>query len=157
MSRSVSTAFKQAIFGQETDEVFIILLDVEHDDLVETIRVSSDGVDTVHNGNTYAAYPFQLTLPSDPEEGFCSAKLTIDNVHRDIIAAVRQISSAPTITMTIVLASDPNTVEAQFSNFRLLNVQYDVLTITGDLSLTPLTAEPYPCGSFLPSNFPGLF
>lgn len=157
MSRTVSSIFKSAVFGQQTDEAFILLIEIDHADLSEPIRVSSDGVDTVSNGNTFVAYPFEISLPSNPETGVSQARLTIDNVSQTIITSIRNISDPPTATLQIVLASDPDTVEVEFSGFELRNVQYDVFTITGDLSIESFMSEPYPGGSFLPSTFPGLF
>jgi len=157
MSRTVSSTFKSAVFGQQTDEAFILLIEIDHADLSEPIRVSSDGVDTVSNGNTFVAYPFEISLPSNPETGVSQARLTIDNVSQTIITSIRNISDPPTATLQIVLASDPDTVEVEFSGFELRNVQYDVFTITGDLSIESFMSEPYPGGSFLPSTFPGLF
>ena len=157
MSRNVSNSFKSAAFGQETDEVFLVLLEIDHTDLDEPIRVTSDGVQTVSNGNTFVAYPFELSLPSNPETGISQAQLTIDNISQDIIVSIRNITTPPTVVIQVVLASAPNDVEAEFSGFELKNVSYDALTITGTLTIESFMNEPYPGGSFLPSTFPGLF
>jgi len=154
--RNTSLTFRQAANARETGEAFLVLIEIT-DGANPPIRLSSDAVDTVSNGDLYSAYPFDLTLPDDPEEGITKARITIDNVHRDIIAWIRGLSSAPSVTILIVLGSDPDTVEAEYSNFELTNVQYDALTITGDLGITSFMGEPYPGDSFLPSKFPGLF
>lgn len=153
--RDTSLTFRQAVHARETGEVFIVLLEIT--DGVDTTRLSSDAVDTVSNGETYQAYPFDITLPDDPEEGVTKARITIDNVHRDIIAWIRGLASSPTVNIRIVAASDPDTVEAEYSNFELTNVHYDALTITGDLGIESFMGEPYPGDTFLPSRFPGLF
>ena len=155
--RGVSNVFKSAVFGQETDEAFLVLLKIDHADLSEPIRVSSDGINTVSNGETFVAYPFELSLPSNPETGISQAQLTIDNVSQDIITSIRNIIAPPSITIQVVLASDPDTIEVEFSGFELQNVQYDALVISGTLTIESFMSEPYPGGSFLPSTFPGLF
>ena len=157
MSRNVSNSFKSAAFGQQTDEVFLVLLEIDHADLSEPIRVTSDGVQTVSNGDTFVAYPFELSLPNNPETGISQAQLTIDNVSQDIITSIRNITTPPSVVIQVVLASDPDTTEAEFSGFELKNVSYDALTITGTLTIESFMNEPYPGGSFLPSTFPGLF
>ena len=157
MSRSVSSIFRSAVFSQETDEVFLLLLTIDHDDLAEPIRVSSDAVDTVSRGNTFVAYAFDLTLADDTDDGPQQMRISIDNVDRMIVEAVREISSPPDVTVEVVLHSDPDTVEVSFDGFTLTDVSYDVFTVSGTISTQSYLNEPYPGGSVLPSNFPGAF
>ena len=56
-----------------------------------------------------------------------------------------------------VLASDPDTVEIDFPAMVMGSVSYDRGTVQFDLTVDALFNEPYPGGSFLPSNFPGLY
>lgn len=157
MSRSVSTTAKAALFAPETGEAFLILLTLSHPDLAVPIRVSSDAVNTISRGDLFIAYPFDLTLPDDEEQRPPRARLVIDNVDRQIVATIRTLQSAPTLLIEIIRASDPNTVEAKFSDFKLFDITYDSQVITADLTLEDFTAEPYPAATFSPSLFPGLF
>jgi hypothetical protein len=157
MTRAVSSRFRSALFAQETAEVFLVLLEIHHEELVDPIRLSSDSVNTTSNGQLYIAYPFEIGLPDDPAEGIPRAKLRVDNVHRSIVEAVRRISTPPKVHMLVVLADNPDVVEVSFPHFLLTNVQYDAETVSGDLTLESLEAEPYPGDSFLPSTFPGIF
>ena len=157
MTRSVSTTFKQAVAAQETGEAFLVLLTISHADLAAPIRVSSDAVNTTSRGETYVAFPFDLSLPDDNQSSAPRARLTIDNVDRQIVEAIRQIQSPPTVQLVVVLSSDPDTVEAEFPAFKLRSVEVDILTVRGDLTIELFEDEPYPAGSFVPSAFPGLF
>jgi len=113
--------------------------------------------DYVKARETYVAYPFDIHLPDDPERGVSVGKLVIDNIAREIVQAVRSITTAPTLNVKVVLGSDPDTVEAEFTGFELVNVDYDVMTVAGDIGLQSFANEPFPGDSFLPSKFPGLF
>lgn len=157
MSRNITTTTRQAIYGAETGEAFVILLTLSHENLAAPIRISSDGVDTESRGEVFVAYPFDLTLPDDEESRSSRARLVIDNVDRQIIAALRGLSSAPVLTMEIVRGAAPDVVEAVFSDFRLINVTYDSQVIEADMGIEDFTAEPYPAASFSPSLFPGMF
>jgi hypothetical protein len=157
MPRSVTLTARQALYAQETGEAFLVLLTMDHADLGAPIRVSSDAVDTVSRGNTFLAFPFQLSLPDDTDDRPPRARLTIDNVDRTIVQTLRQISSAPTVLIEVVRGADPNTVEAAFPDFELSNASYDVLTVQGDLTLESFLREPYPAARFTPAGFPGLF
>jgi len=155
--RNVSSAFKSAVYGQQTDEVFIVLITLDHDELSSPLRVTSDGVATTSGGNTYYPYPFEISVPSDTEKTLTQGTLTIDNVARDIVEAIRSVPSSPTITIKIVLASDPNAVEVQFPDYEFKNISYDAYTVTGDLSVETFLQEPFPGEAFTPGYFPGLF
>ncbi len=157
MSRNVSATLKQAIFAQETDEAFIVLLTISHSDLSVPIRVSSDSTNTVSRGDTYIAYPFDLSLPADSDERPPRARVAIDNVDRVLVTAIRSITGAPTVLMEIVRASDLETVEVSFPDFQLKDVRYNALVVEGDLVIEAFEEEPYPADIFSPANFPGVF
>lgn len=156
MSWSTSEAFRRALHADGTGDAFLVLLTLEHDDLPAPIRVTSDEVDTQSRGESYVAFPFELTLPDDGERP-PRARLVIDNVSREIVAAVRSIVGPPLVTMEIVRGSAPDDVEASFPFFRLINVGYDSLTVEGELVAEDLSREPFPEARFVPSRFPGLF
>lgn len=157
MSRALSNIARQALHAEGTEEAFLVLLTLSHADLAEPLRVTSDAVDTLSRGETFIAYPFELSLPDDDDSRVPRAKLAIDNVDRSIVLAVRSLSTAPVVLVEIVRASDPDTVEARFADFRLANVLYDAHLVQGDLSIEDFTTEPFPAHVFSPSLFPGLF
>lgn len=157
MSRNVSAELKQAVYAQETTQEFIVLITLSHPDLAVPIRVNSSGQDMISNGETFIAYPFEVILPDDVDDRPPRAKLRIDNISREIILAIRTINSAPFVTIQIVMASAPDTIEAEFLDFRLANITYDQLMVEGDLTLEEFIGEPYPARVFSPADFPGLF
>jgi hypothetical protein len=157
MSRNVSAELKQAVYAQETAEEFIVLIALSHPDLATPIRVNSSGADVISNGETFVAYPFEVVLPDDVDDRPPRAKLRIDNISREIVLAVRTITSAPFVTIQIIMASSPDVLEAEFLDFRLANITYDQLTVEGDLTLEEFIGEPYPARVFSPADFPGLF
>ncbi len=158
MSRTLSSTMLQTLYKQNTGEVVLILITIDHDDLVSPIRVTSDAIDTVSNSNTFVAFPFEIVLPDEPE-GTKSPRATIrvSNVDRTIADTLRSISSAPTMTLQVVLGSDPDTVEVEWPGFKLRNVQITDLSIQGELDLDDFILEPYPADIYTPSTFPGLF
>ncbi len=156
--RTVSLAFMQAMFSQQTGEAPVLLVEIDHTSLDDPIRVTDYDVDITSNGDVYVAFPFMIVLPTDIEGGAPRAKITIDNVDRSIVQAMREASGLPpTCTISLVLASDPDTIEATFPGFVMRNVSYNALTIEAELTLDVLTFEPFPAGRFRPGAFPGLF
>ena len=160
MSRNTSTTFREAVFAQQTGEAFIILITIDDDDLDEPIRVCSNSEAVVlarNGGETYVAYPFGFALPDDTDEKISSGTIVIDNVSANIGKGIRALTTPPTVTVEVVLASDVDTIEASFDNFELIDVQYDALTIQGNISIQNFMNEPYPGGIMGPANFPGIF
>lgn len=157
MARTLSATARQALYAQETGEVFLLLLTIDHATLESPIRVANNFEDIVSNGNTYVAFPFQITLPDDLDDHPPAMRLSIDNVDRAIVEAVRSIASPPTITLDVILVAAPDTVEASFTGFTLRNCDYDALVVEGDLALEDVLNEPFPAGSFTPDLFPSAF
>ena len=160
MPRPLSSALKISMTAQQTGEVLLAICQISHASIVGgPLRVVNDLQDFVSNGQTYSAFPFQVTLPADGEEGRPSVRLVLDNVDRSMIAAIRGIppSSPPTVQVDLVLASQPDVIEISFPNLTLRNVDYDQFVIEGDLALDEDDREPIPYQSFTPQLFPGLF
>jgi hypothetical protein len=157
VSRSVSTTMEGAITAPETSEIFLTLLDIEHGELPSgTIRVVNNNEDVTANTNTYIATAFQFTPPSQNDEDIQPAKITIDNVDRVIVEAIRTITSPATVTARIVLASDPDTTEVGPFEMVLQNVTYNASTVSGELIYLQYLQENAGTISLDNVNFPGL-
>ncbi len=165
---TISDTFREAAYASETDEVIVYLVKLYSEELSEPIFICSDptqklpelGDDVygiVSNGDTYVFMPFDIWLPRDDKTGSVSAKLSIQNTDRRIVEKARSVTKPITVRIQCVLASDPDYVDAEFDNFRLSNVKYDVMTVDGDLTLDYWGLEPFPSYKFTPSDWPGLF
>jgi hypothetical protein len=161
--------FLEDMHAAETSTVLILLLTLTHPDWAEPVRLSTDPTGrlsatttdvlygTISNGISYFFLPLKITLPSQTEEGPLKMRVVLDNVSRDLIAQLRSLSSPPSVDVELVATAQPNVVLASWPQFLLVNVQYDALTISGDLVLEMLVHEPFPAGTFTPSEFAGLF
>lgn len=157
MSRSLSTAARAALYGPQTAEVFLHLLEIDHADLVTPIRLVDNTEDIVSNGDTYTAFPFSVSLPPDQEGELPRVQLVVDNVTQLLIAEVRSIATAFTVSLSVVMASDPDTVEAGPWAFEAKSVEYDVQRLTFTLAYESLLQEPFPYPIYSPVDYPGLF
>lgn len=166
MSRSVSTAARSAMYAQETAEVFVLLLEVSTTG--EPIRVALDsenldtkltvdGTDTYSTAVTFAGGYFGIELPEEAGENISTVRVSIDNVDRVIVAAIRSANTPPECRMWVVLRSSPDVVEAGPYYLTLESAQYDAMTVTGELTFEDLTNRRYPAHEFTPINTPGLF
>ena len=157
MSRTLSQAARRAVNAQETDAVFLLLLTLDHEDLAEPIRVVNNTQDVASRGDTYIAYPFEITLPDEDPESVTRVTLRIDNVDREIVKNLRATTSPLSVGLEVVIAASPDTLEAGPFKMTLVSAEYDALTVTGELAFEDVLNEPFPGHSYVPSEYPGLF
>ncbi|KFC73191.1 hypothetical protein FG93_01935 [Bosea sp. LC85] len=167
MSRTLSLTMRGAMNAQETGEVPIFLMTITHELLEEPIRLSSDptsriSVDplkygTASRGETYLFVPMGYVLPDEKDGAAPQSRITLDNVDRSMVDIVRSAQTPARVTMELVLASALDEVEIAFPAFDLVSAPYDASIITLHLAINALVTEPFPAGSFNPSQFPGLF
>ncbi len=154
---SLTLRFKKAVRRQETDEVFLMLVTIDHAELETPFRFSSDGVDTTSRGETYIAYPFQGTLPEETPDLPAEMRISIDNVDRRIVEGLRLIVGVPEVTIEIVLASTPDTVEVGPRKFQLFEATYDAAIVSGRLVEDLGLDEAWPYPVITPRTLPGIF
>lgn len=155
MPRTLSSAAVAAINAQESSEVWLVLLTMSNAGMT-TIRVVNNNEDVVSRGNTYQAFPFELELPGEDPDSPSSARLRIDNVDKRIVEAIRSITTPPQITLEVILASQPDTVEISYSDLSLRSVDFDADSVRGELTFESIYSEPVTL-TITPNRFPGLF
>ena len=64
---SVTEAGVKDLTALECGTAWLVLLTLDHPDLDQPIRVTSDGVATISNGLLYDPFPFEIILPDDVE------------------------------------------------------------------------------------------
>lgn len=170
MSRLTSMSPKalRAVFAPESDDTLVVLLTFSGSNIVTPIRLadnynqrlSETDEDIIYGlksrGNDFMFLPFEFNLPTE-DDSSPRATLSIHDVNKQILPLIRSLTTAPSVNIELVLASDPNVVEVDFGDFLLSNIRYNQETITGDLVLESFENEPFPSGTFTPSYFPGLF
>jgi hypothetical protein len=154
--RTLSLNALLAMHAQETGEVFLVLLTLSHPSLPAAVRATSDAVATTSRGYAFAQFPFLISFPQDNAEELPRAELTIDNVDGSIIQALRSLPSAPNLLIEIVLASNPDLVEASWS-MTLREARYDDLSITGTFGAEQFLNAPLPGDLVTPATVPGVF
>ena len=169
MTQITSLDFLAAANASESGIFPILLFTITHADLAEPILFSTDPTSrlietdtdviygTTSNGNDYLFFPLSVKLPGEPDQGSSSMQIEIDNVARELTAFIRSISSPPSINVDIVLSSDVDTVLAAWPEYLLVNANISAETVSGELVLETLVMEPFPAGTFNPSEFPGMF
>jgi hypothetical protein len=167
MCPSISDAMKEAIFAGSTGESWCALVTITHDDLPAPIRITDGPVDdfgdglwgVTSNGDDFYFIPFELTLPTEDEERLPTVRLSIDNITREILSAIRDtsVTSAPDVVIQTVMASAPDDVQQELGGLKIRNVRANAKTVDLDLSFERLDLEEFPYGTYNEAEFPGLF
>ena len=155
--RNLSINALSALHAESTGEALLFLLTISHDAIEVPIRVVNNTENITSQGREFIAYPFEIALPQESPDQMPSVQFRIDNVDKSIVTAIRAINSAATLSLELVLASNPDVIEAGQFNYSLLDVSYDVLSVTATLAYENILSEPFPSGGFIPSDFAGLF
>lgn len=101
-------------------------------------------------------------MPDDDPNAVTRVQLAIDNVGIDddgkrVSDYLREITGIPTASFSIIMASEPDDVQAGPFELSLHHADYDGTTVTGELVFQDLLNEPFPGISFTPATTPGLF
>lgn len=168
--RNVSASFREAVAAQETQESFFALVTISHDSFEDDIRIASIPYEqlpiagvrgVVSRGQEYVFLPFDLVLPAEDDTGIARARIEISNVDREIVRQARTArmngSDSLTITIEILITANVDNPEITLPEFRLENVKYNALTLSGDVSIESYELEPFPSGRLTPGDYPGLF
>jgi len=156
--RQVSTRALQAMLAQQTAEVFIPCLKVEHPSFASPIRVAYNTETVTRTDGSYLPFAFQVNLPDQREDQVPQVTVTFDNTDLSINSAIRDLTGMPSVTLDVVLASQPNTIEAGPFAFSLSDVTATTETITGTLAYEEdVFSQACPGQQYLPTNSPGLF
>jgi hypothetical protein len=156
MPRNLSAPALASQNAEATGQAWLTLITLSHATLSEPIRVVDNNEHITSNGDLYAAWNFEITLPGEDPDNPANARLTIGNVDPEILRALRTINSPPQVTIQVVLSDTPDIVEAEFTGLVLRNANYDAGQISGDLVFEEILTEPV-ATSLTPADFPGLF
>ena len=151
-----ATAIHEA-FAEHSQVAWHILLDITHPDLAAPLRFVNSRSDIVSNGNTYTAFPFEIVIPDEDGDNPQKAQLKIDNISREVYAAIWALDPSPTVSVSICLSSQPDVIEYRTGNLFLNQVTADEMYLIGDLSPLQYSRETFPGAVVNPARFPGLW
>lgn len=168
MARPVPPEIASELQAQASPDAILAFLTIEHRNLPNPIRVVSDPIDFVIDGETYIGCPFEIRLLTDEDQA-PTTQIRIQNVDRRIGEAVRAVTDRATMALEVRSTSDFNlsavprtplsgaSVIYGFRHFDLIDVTVNAIDLTGTLMLRDFTQEPYPGKRATQSRCPALF
>lgn len=152
---SPTSGGRSSVYAQQTNEEWATLIELDHASLGSPIRICDSHVNITSNGNLYLAFPIEIVLSSQGEEvptGF----LRIDNTDRTFMTTLRGLETPPTVTVSLVMRSTPDSLEAGPYRFTWKAAEYTDTTLEGQLGYEE-EAHRFPPFDYMPSTTPGLF
>ena len=168
----LSPTAKVAMMAQETTEREICLLTITHPEFDQPVHLSTDATQylrddeesgnpiygTVSRGIEFIFVPISPVLPSSDSETPPAGRFSISNVSQIVSPYLLMVSEHyPRITVEVVMASDPDTVNQLWPEFDLTTANIDATNAEVQISLNTANAEPIPYLRFTPAHFPNLF
>lgn len=158
MAQNYSAEYKSTLAEVNASEAPLILIEINHEELTQPVRVVNDMQDVTSNGNIYVAYPFTCILPDDYENQLPKARLVIDNIGRDLMFWIETTGGGQNSTCTFrqILRSNPNLVEWEIT-MSLFNVQVTMESVSAELGFENLFNKPAITRRYRPDTAPGIF
>lgn len=156
MSR-ISPAATEAVLAEETEKVFLHLLDIETSGGV-VLRVVDNNQPVTSRGNEYVPVAFTIVLPEQTENAPKPCRLAIDNTDLAIYTAIKQATGQDiTVTVYVIMADTPDVYERGPLKYRLRNVSASKESIEGEVYDFYLIDRKFPKDTYSPEDFEGLF
>ena len=158
MPRTSYTAHFKERTGSTGGEEPLYLMEIVHEDLAVPIRVVNDTQDLVHLGNTYTAYPFEISLPEDMSGQLPRAQLRIDNTGRELTQWIDSSlgGRGAQVTVKQVVRDTPDVIEYQIT-CDLMNVVQTIPEISSQLGYDDVLNMPGLVIQHRPDINPGIF
>lgn len=154
---ALTDAQKAIILKTSVGDAAFRLCEINHSSFSSPYRFASDVQDVIHDGNVYSALAFAVSLPAQRLDQVSRVTLTLDNSQRVMIAPLRTVPDEPTVTLRLVLLSDPANTVGAVMTFKMENFRYVAEGIECSLLFDRILEEPFPGNYFTPDKFPGLF
>lgn len=158
MPKPLSNQLKANLNTIVANEHPLVLLEISHSNLPDSIRLVNDKKDLVSNGFNYMACPFELSLPDENDGQLPRATLEITNIGRALTVWIERTIGGmdAMVEVSLVLRSNPNFIEWNIL-MDLANVQMDIEKISAQLVFDDFLNRPAVPIIYNVEKAPGLY
>lgn len=160
----VTQPTRAEMYAQSSGKAPLILITATHptDTTNFPMRITSDSVNTVSNGETFLPTPFQIELPPETKQGDPRVRITLDAPTIDFVGIFRDLETPPTVKIEMVIGDSEgpgisDTIERVWDDLLLKNVEASDLKLTFDLGYEDFESTPFPRDRYDLAKFPGLY
>lgn len=137
---------------------FLELMVIDHASFASPVRIVNDTRDWVIGGHTYVALPFGVKLPTQAQQENPRAQIRIDNVGRELTAAIEGLPVGASLLATLQLVSraTPTVVDYEFIA-QLSGINITPTLVTANMGPDDTMRQTAVRIRFDPVNAPALF
>jgi hypothetical protein len=149
---------KREMIRDETAAVFLHLLKLEAEG-IEPLYLVDNTEPVTSKGVAYIPCAFKCTLPEQNDDGTSRpCRVEIDNVDRRIAEIAEEtVSVQVTLTVSVIMAQNPDVIEVGPLRFILRNISISKETVQAELYDFYVYDRNLPGLRYSPQDFPGLF
>lgn len=112
-------------------ELWLVLATINHPSFASPARFASPRYEPIVSlTRTFQPARFDVVYPSEQTDEAARASVSFDGVSGVILAALQGLRPRPTITLELVLDSDPDTIVFTAPDFEISNLLQDGVTST---------------------------
>lgn len=161
-----------AMMEQDTPDRDVMLITMTHDSWTEDVLLSTDATEWLYNyeetgepiygtisrEKTFLFVPISGALPTSSDESPPEARVSMSNVGRLVTPYLKIVDQTyPRITIEVVNAETPDTVEVSYPEMELGSANWDASMAEVSIINNIAANEPCPWLRFVPAYFPNLF
>lgn len=154
-----SDRFLDTLFARSSALPILSLLEADIDGTLYHYVNDNQAITSDVSGTSevYQQAAFELSLPDDTEEGTPTAKLDFDAGDITFVRLLRQASKRIKLTMWLVLADEPNTVEYGPAEYESVDFDVSETSVSVSLEAEPILDVQIPGLRYTPAIFPALW
>lgn len=136
--------FKQALNAEEVIDDLAVLVIIDDATLAAPLRFTTSSktrlssepltYGLIASGQTYRSALLHVLLPNEREDNDQATDIVIDNVAEDIAPAMRGLSTDATVSISLVLVSQPDTSFCTITGLHVVDRSYELETVTISVS-----------------------
>lgn len=153
----MTNIFKKTIASVATKNVVLFLLKIDHEQWGEPFYFVNNTESITSNGIEYVPYNFEIGLSKATTDTPSQSNLVIEDIDRIVTAKVRAVTSAPTVTFSIILANTPNQIEKGPYEASMTQLSFAESIITSVLKRASILQNSLSGFSISPEYFPAFF
>ena len=135
---------------------YLFLMTITDPESSTVITVVNNLEPVESRGVKYEAFPFSITLPPDTGTAPAGIKVTTVNVGAELMQILRGTLDPPKVKLELVLSDAPDVVEKTIDFMVLRNLEYDIESVSFELTSSSIFARKTCTGIYSQNEFPGL-
>jgi len=135
---------------------YLFLMTITDPESNTIINVVNNLEPVTSRGIKYEAFPFAITLPPDTGTAPAGIKVSTVNVGAELMQVLRGTLDPPQVKLELVLSDAPDVVEKTIDFMVLRNLEYDIESVSFELTSSSIFARKTCTGIYSQNEFPGL-